>query len=69
MKAINAMADRLLSAVVPRITAGACCPPDTTFQLCYCYYPGYGLYRYCSYNCACQITCGGCNTVRLTEGC
>jgi signal peptidase I len=28
MRLVTTVADRLLSAVVPRATAGACCPPD-----------------------------------------
>ena len=62
MRAISKIADRLLSAVVPKITAGACCPKDTTRQFCYYHPAGSGIpwYRYCSYNCACQLVCGAC---------
>jgi len=69
MQVINRMADRLLSAVIPRIMAGACCPKDTTIQFCRCI--GYQLaeYRYCSYTCSCQVICGGCNVVDTNVNC
>jgi hypothetical protein len=71
MRIINGWADRLLSVVVPKITAGACCPPDTTIQFCYCVsHEGYAYGRYCSYNCACQISCSTCgDTVYRYQGC
>jgi len=71
MQIINRMADRLLSAVVPSITAGACCPQDTTLQFCYCVgnLGRAAAYRYCSYNCSCQLICGGCNVERSTSHC
>jgi hypothetical protein len=61
MRIINRMADRLLAAVVPEIKAGACCPPDTTLHFCYCRGFQVAVGRYCSYNCACQLSCGACN--------
>lgn len=69
MQVINRMADCLLSAVVPRITAGACCPKDTTLKFCYCVGYQSAAYRYCSYNCSCQVICGGCNVEYTTAGC
>jgi hypothetical protein len=69
MQVINRMADRLLSAVVPKITAGACCPKDTTLQFCYCVALLYAQYRYCSYNCSCQVVCGGCNVTEMHYSC
>lgn len=65
MRLIAPIADRLLSAVVPRVTAGACCPPDTQQVAC----DGCGrtsqhlwmrAWKTCSYNCACKLMCGPC---------
>jgi hypothetical protein len=72
MRTIGTLADRMLSMVVPKIKAGACCPPDTTQQFCYCQ-PYHSIdhanfYRSCSYNCACQLVCGGCNTYVVQGG-
>lgn len=68
MHIINRMADRLLSAVLPEITAGACCPKDTQISFCYCRH-GHPWYRYCSYNCACQVICGGCDVADFNVFC
>jgi hypothetical protein len=68
LRFIAPIADRILSAIVPRATAGACCPPDPYLVACTGCYRGYShQYVYeaktCSYNCACQVSCGGCNTL------
>ena len=59
MRVVATIADRMLSAVVPRASAGACCPPDPVTEICFCS----GCWRYlktCQYNCACTWFCGGC---------
>lgn len=44
-------ADKLLGAFAPKISAGACCPPDG-------YYTCYNHAKlYCKYNCSCQVYC------------
>jgi len=69
MRAISKIADRLVSVVVPKITAGACCPKDTTLQFCYCHFGYQAYYRYCSYNCACQLVCGSCYVQEFNANC
>ena len=59
MRLVTTVADRLLSAVVPRAIAGACCPPDPWVQECYCH--SHTVYvKNCSYTCTCAAHCGGC---------
>ncbi len=57
-KTFDALADRLVAAIVPKTTAGACPCGD-------CYYTGYrcynGLCRRCCANCYCtSTTCSSC---------
>jgi hypothetical protein len=51
LRRLNALADRVVAAVVPDEVAGACCPPD----------PWYTCYHHakmrCYYNCACTTFC------------
>jgi hypothetical protein len=59
IKALGYAADRLLSAVVPKTIAAACCAPDCFYQYknetsgghCYRYK------RYCCYTCTCSLNC------------
>lgn len=66
MHFISPIADRMLSVVVPRVTAGACCPPDPHQVACGpCYVnrlTRHQTQRTCSYTCACKVVCGGCST-------
>ena len=64
MRLITRISDRLVGMVVPEITAGACCPPDTYQQECYC--RNLTIYaKYCSYNCACKVFCGACTNTYI----
>lgn len=65
MRLIAPIADRLLSIVVPRITAGACCPADTHKVACNgCARNSQHIwlqqFKSCSYTCACKLICGAC---------
>ena len=51
LRRLNALADRVVAAVVPGEVAGACCPPDT-YYTCF----NHAKMR-CSYNCACEVVC------------
>ena len=52
-------ADRMVEVAVPKINAGACCPPDPYYKFCYC--DTWHMYiRMCQTDCACQDHCGGC---------
>jgi hypothetical protein len=64
MRIIANLADRLLSAVVPEITAGACCSDNgkTYYVKCdLCKEKGVGLEKKCVVNCYCHAICGPCN--------
>jgi hypothetical protein len=62
--AIGTLGDRLVSLVVPKVSAGACYPPDPWTELCSCPAPyKKGTWRNCSYNCAGVAHCGACYTV------
>lgn len=72
MKVIGKLADRLLSAVVPEISAGACCTESG--QVYYvncneCDGNGIGLEKKCVVNCYCQGVCGACNIKISSPGC
>lgn len=66
MPLLASLADRLLSMVVPRVTAGACCPPDPTQVACGPCYKNrlteHQSQKTCSYTCACKVLCGACTT-------
>ncbi len=67
MKVIGKIADRILSTVVPEITAGAAacfCQPGefAGYRSCGCS-GNINRARPCSYNCACAITCGACQNI------
>lgn len=60
MRMVTKMADRLLSVVVPRVTASAGCP-GTTRKTCYCGTNGYWYDKNCSYyGIVCYEVCGSC---------
>jgi hypothetical protein len=59
MRVINRMADRLLDAVVPKITAKAGCGPETILEYCYC--KGGWIYnKQCEVESNCKLRCGPC---------
>jgi hypothetical protein len=59
MRLIAPLADRMLSRVVPRVTAAGCCSPDN--HLVYCFCSGGRKYeKACHYECDCSYVCGGC---------
>jgi hypothetical protein len=62
MRAIGALADRMLTAVVPKTTAGACPCNDSYQAFCFClkaYHKAF--YKTCHTNCDCsRTTCGDC---------
>jgi hypothetical protein len=61
MRMINKLADRLLSAVVPEITAGACCSLNGTKYTQECYCKGERVwFQHCQIGCTCKATCGAC---------
>jgi hypothetical protein len=63
-RAIEALGDRLVSLVVPKVTAAACVPPDPETLLCSCPPPGKsGTYKNCHYTCTGAWVCGACYTV------
>jgi len=59
MRFMNTLADRALSLVAPKTTAGACIPPDPWTQYCSC--TSYRVkVKNCSYNCKGTAICGAC---------
>lgn len=72
MQLLTKAADRLLSMVVPHVTAGACivCAPSWKAD-CGCSSKGYVKYKICSRSgCECQtVTCGPCNNVSGIGSC
>jgi hypothetical protein len=61
MKVITRMADRLLGAVAPKITAGACCSESGQKYTTECYCRSSYVYaKNCVIGCFCQSTCGSC---------
>ncbi len=60
MRIIRTMADRMLSAVVPTVTAAAiCCQPDPQVYECYCH-NGVLYLKTCTPRCNCTLSCGPC---------
>jgi hypothetical protein len=60
VRIIGILADRLLGAVVPEITAGACCPQVGERYYNYkCVKKGVGAKQLCTVTCGCGKTCGG----------
>ncbi len=70
MRMINALADRLLSAVAPKITAaGICCPDfgNSYEQNCGCS-NGFQKQMFCVVRCNCSIFCQACVTTTIKCG-
>jgi hypothetical protein len=65
LRFITPLADRLLSMVVPAMSAGACCPPDPYQVACGPCYKNrlteHQSQKTCTYTCACKVHCGGCS--------
>lgn len=60
MRMITKIADRLLSTVVPEITAGACCSLNgTKYVNLKCVRNGVGARQNCTIDCTCHAICGG----------
>lgn len=66
MRLINRMADRLLTAVVPAISAGACCSKykQSFGRECSCN-DGRLIEQTCTYGCHCAVTCGPCRVTGI----
>jgi hypothetical protein len=66
MRSIARMADRLLGAVVPEVSAGACCSLDGTKYTneCYCR-DGYVWDQTCTIGCTCKASCGACKKTSI----
>jgi len=62
VRALQAVADRMVGLVVPKTPAGACCPPDPYREFCYCIV-GLAYFQTCQSNCACHDYCGECQIV------
>jgi hypothetical protein len=62
MRMITKLADRMLSTVVPEITAGACCPDTYVYVQCGCSSKTKLTYqKLCHPNCTCtELLCSGC---------
>lgn len=60
MKMLGKMADRMLTAFVPKAEAGACCAERgqcyVDFSYCRTFYS-----RKCCFDCNCRPVCGPCN--------
>lgn len=56
MRAIGAMADRMLSAIVPKTEAAACSPTKIIYK-CYC--ENSRLNQYILYDKTCYLECNG----------
>ncbi len=65
MRMITRMADRLLSTVVPEITAGACCPQHGQQVINPCYCSGGHVYEQtCYVDCGChRSNCTACREI------
>jgi hypothetical protein len=60
MKVIERVADALLGAVVPTVSAGACCGDNgMKYQNFRCYGNGIGEVQTCQVTCNCGASCGG----------
>lgn len=72
MKFVGVLADRLLSAVVPEIKAGACCTDhgkQYNVPCDLCAGNEVGLEKHCYVNCYCQGICTGCTVRYYDPGC
>ena len=67
MRLINSLADRVLGVVAPKMTAGACVPPDSWTQSCGC--KSYFIYsKPCHYGCTGNAVCGTCTRTNISCG-
>lgn len=63
MRLVTRAADRLLSVIVPRVTASAGCPPNSWTQTCGCY--GGNLFQQkCYIDSRCKTICNHCHPTR-----
>lgn len=71
MRMVNKLADRMLNALVPNITAeaGVQCQPSSWYQDCGCTSTGFRKVKLCNQSDRCVITCGPCNIVIKNETC
>jgi hypothetical protein len=72
MKFFGKAADKVLSYVVPGLTAGACCVgsgTSSTVSCNECAGNGIGLAKKCTVTCFCQLSCGACNIKIASSGC
>jgi hypothetical protein len=62
MRMVGRLADKLLNAVVPQISAGACCTHygEISYKDCSCVRKGVGKRRTCVVSCFCMLTCSAC---------
>jgi len=61
MRLLDSVADRLVSVVVPKTTAGACeCRPEPYTDVCSGCHERTYYSRRCQYDCNCKIVCGPC---------
>jgi hypothetical protein len=62
MKMLGHLADKLLGAVVPQISASACCTGagQTFTENCGCVRNGIGSRKTCVVTCFCTLSCGAC---------
>jgi hypothetical protein len=71
MQIFSRMADRMLSALAPAITAEAhiVCTPYSYYQECGCTSGGLQKVKSCYVNEACETSCGSCDIVISNEYC
>jgi hypothetical protein len=60
MRMIGKLADRMLTAFVPKAQAGACCTEHGQCYLNSSGCPG-GSFKRCCYDCNCRAVCGPCD--------
>jgi hypothetical protein len=67
MHIVNRMADRMLGALAPKITAEArlSCTPSQYYSDagCGCSSAGFQKFKICHVSSSCTVSCGGCNYV------
>lgn len=69
MRIIGLLADKLLSGVVPKISAGACCTLAGKHftESCGCLRNGVGLQKSCVVTCDCGSSCGACKAIPVAS--
>lgn len=60
--AVAGLADRLVTLVVPKTTAGACPCNDVSYRYCWCnWFTLRKMYQRCNLGCHCNVlNCSGC---------